>query len=210
MNDFNCLELLVFLTSLTLTSAFLGDVFSFGERPVNQWVVYRTDRTLAAVKYAGGASGQLQDCHIYDLDKHETSAAALIMRLQQLNPNQPIINIKLNQTLAIINACRNLDMKRNPKLAALAFAESSGRSYATTQPSREMQVSNISEVFSLWRGIVPGTKWCGSGDDARDYTDLGSKSPIVDSCCRSHDLCPTRLRPFRMGYGLINLSVYTK
>jgi hypothetical protein len=209
--NFYFLQFLLFLRSLCFvsTSGLFEDLFSFGERSDSEWLVYRTDRTLAAVKFAGH-SEQFQDCQIYDLDKHEASAAALITRLQQLNPNQPIINVGLNQTLAIINECRNLDMRRNPKLASLVTPDSSGRSYVTTQPTREIPTTNISEVFSLWRGIVPGTKWCGSGDEARDYSDLGNKAPVVDSCCRSHDLCPTRLRPFRMGYGLINLSVYTK
>lgn len=63
--------------------------------------------------------------------------------------------------------------------------------------------------ISMWKGIVPGTKWCGLGDSALDYHDLGGKAD-VDLCCRAHDHCPVRLKAFRMGYGLINFSFYTK
>ena len=54
-----------------------------------------------------------------------------------------------------------------------------------------------------------GTKWCGLGDSARNYFDLGKRKD-VDVCCRAHDHCPIRLKALRMGYGLINLSLYTK
>lgn len=34
----------------------------------------------------------------------------------------------------------------------------------------------------------PGTKWCGPGNTAADYDDLGEHS-AVDTCCRTHDHC---------------------
>lgn len=36
--------------------------------------------------------------------------------------------------------------------------------------------------------FVLGTKWCGPGNTASGYDDLGSHSD-VDSCCRDHDHC---------------------
>ncbi|EDS30114.1 conserved hypothetical protein [Culex quinquefasciatus] len=45
--------------------------------------------------------------------------------------------------------------------------------------------------FSLFSGIIPGTKWCGTGDIAESYHDLGDDA-TMDRCCRTHDLCPLK------------------
>lgn len=33
--------------------------------------------------------------------------------------------------------------------------------------------------FSVFSGIIPGTKWCGTGDIAATYSDLGMEKCIV-------------------------------
>ncbi|CAG2100334.1 unnamed protein product [Medioppia subpectinata] len=40
----------------------------------------------------------------------------------------------------------------------------------------------------------PKTKWCGPGNTATGYDDLGQLRDL-DSCCREHDLCPHSLSP---------------
>lgn len=57
--------------------------------------------------------------------------------------------------------------------------------------------------------MVLGTKWCGTGDIASDYHDLGTE-PNVDRCCRAHDLCPVKVRAYSQRYNLTNNSLYTK
>lgn len=59
-------------------------------------------------------------------------------------------------------------------------------------------------MFSL-----AGTKWCGTGDIAANYFDLGTEKEI-DRCCRTHDLCPVKVRAFQSRYGLNNMSFYSK
>lgn len=54
-----------------------------------------------------------------------------------------------------------------------------------------------------------GTKWCGTGDIAKDYHDLGAEK-AVDRCCRTHDLCPVKVRGYSRRYNLTNNSLYTK
>ncbi|KAH7638145.1 hypothetical protein HUG17_9250 [Dermatophagoides farinae] len=68
---------------------------------------------------------------------------------------------------------------------------------------------NLQHYWTFWRGILPGTKWCGVGDVASHYEDLGIKLDI-DLCCRAHDHCPIRLKAFRTGYGVFNLSFYSR
>lgn len=63
--------------------------------------------------------------------------------------------------------------------------------------------------FSLFSGIIPGTKWCGTGDIADSYHDLGDDA-TMDRCCRTHDLCPLKVRAYQKRYNLSNNSIYTK
>uniref|UniRef100_A0A182IZQ4 Phospholipase A2 n=1 Tax=Anopheles atroparvus TaxID=41427 RepID=A0A182IZQ4_ANOAO len=66
-----------------------------------------------------------------------------------------------------------------------------------------------SSSFSLLSGIIPGTKWCGTGDIAESYHDLGDDA-TMDRCCRTHDLCPMKVRAYQKRYSLSNNSIYTK
>jgi hypothetical protein len=56
---------------------------------------------------------------------------------------------------------------------------------------------------------VAGTKWCGNSDIAKTYFDLGREKD-VDKCCRTHDLCPVKVRSYRTRYNLTNENFYTK
>lgn len=96
--------------------------------------------------------------------------------------------------MSIIDNCRKLDLRQSKFISQMNELE---------------LMDNNTTLSSFLRGIVPGTKWCGLGDSANDYTDVGPRA-LVDSCCRAHDHCPIRLKPFRSGYGLVNLSLYTK
>ncbi|KAK7869727.1 hypothetical protein R5R35_011795 [Gryllus longicercus] len=56
--------------------------------------------------------------------------------------------------------------------------------------------------------IFPGTKWCGTGNIAVGYHDLGEKE-AEDSCCREHDNCPSQLGPGECRGGLCNNTPFT-
>ncbi|KAL9980055.1 hypothetical protein ACROYT_G008594 [Oculina patagonica] len=47
---------------------------------------------------------------------------------------------------------------------------------------------NLSRRKRLSSFIYPGTKWCGMGNEAKSYKDLGMKIK-TDKCCRAHDNC---------------------
>lgn len=73
----------------------------------------------------------------------------------------------------------------------------------------EITSYDSTDLLAIWRGILPGTNWCGMGDRATSYNDLGFEADI-DICCRAHDFCPVRLGAFSSGYGLFNWSFYTR
>lgn len=146
----------------------------------------------------------MTDCRIYDIEKHADSAQHDVLAL-----GRQVMDIQLHEMLNLINRCRMLDLERLNVSSTTVDEEISAREMQETTQSPLSLPSNLTQILSLWRGIVPGTKWCGPGDDADGYSDIGLKFG-VDTCCRSHDLCPVRLKPFRVGYGMVNFSVYTK
>ncbi|XP_045505743.1 uncharacterized protein LOC123702130 isoform X2 [Colias croceus] len=56
--------------------------------------------------------------------------------------------------------------------------------------------------------IMPGTKWCGAGQLAKTYNELG-QDRNEDRCCRAHDNCRVSIGPFRRRFGLFNYRPYT-
>ncbi|CDQ98408.1 unnamed protein product, partial [Oncorhynchus mykiss] len=56
--------------------------------------------------------------------------------------------------------------------------------------------------------IVPGTLWCGSGNKAATYDDLGVFAE-TDSCCREHDQCQDTILSFETNYGVFNTNIFT-
>ncbi|XP_011336300.1 uncharacterized protein LOC105278712 isoform X3 [Ooceraea biroi] len=57
--------------------------------------------------------------------------------------------------------------------------------------------------------IYPGTKWCGPGNVANSYDDLGQHS-AEDACCREHDHCPSTIAPQQCIHGICNNSPFTR
>ncbi|MED6244611.1 hypothetical protein ATANTOWER_018206 [Ataeniobius toweri] len=56
------------------------------------------------------------------------------------------------------------------------------------------------------RGFTyPGTLWCGAGNMADDYNQLGEFAD-TDSCCRIHDHCPHVIHAFSSKYGHTNFK----
>ncbi|XP_072570432.1 group 3 secretory phospholipase A2 isoform X2 [Paramormyrops kingsleyae] len=56
--------------------------------------------------------------------------------------------------------------------------------------------------------IFPGTLWCGTGNKANNYEDLGVFER-TDRCCREHDHCQHTIPSFTTDYGLFNSNFYT-
>jgi hypothetical protein len=153
-------------------------------------IVLLKDKTMAILKF--DISGKiLEKCQLFDLEKDSAKAesTASASRL-------PIVNSDFKTMQEAINKCRELTEKLSPAISQ-------------EQTSPNITSENSISLFSLWRGLIPGTKWCGLGDAADSYDDIGTKKDI-DLCCRAHDHCPIRLKALRFGYGLINLSLYTK
>ncbi|KAK3609792.1 hypothetical protein CHS0354_022654 [Potamilus streckersoni] len=71
------------------------------------------------------------------------------------------------------------------------------------KPTRTENSSKIKKRFT-----VPGTKWCGVGYKAENYSDLGTNIK-TDMCCREHDHCDVYIESFNWRYGLFNSGFHT-
>ncbi|GLV38418.1 secretory Phospholipase A2 [Carabus blaptoides fortunei] len=63
--------------------------------------------------------------------------------------------------------------------------------------------------YQTFQLIFPGTKWCGTGNVAENYEDLGT-SYETDMCCRDHDLCDDIIESGETNHNLTNNDFYTK
>ncbi|XP_054468294.1 group 3 secretory phospholipase A2 [Anoplopoma fimbria] len=69
--------------------------------------------------------------------------------------------------------------------------------------------SEVRTHLRVKRGfIVPGTLWCGSGNKAPSYADLGVFAD-TDSCCREHDQCKHTILSFHSQFGVFNSNIFT-
>ena len=73
---------------------------------------------------------------------------------------------------------------------------------------RGFTFGSLSQSLSQIIFILVGTKWCGMGNTARNYNDLGPHR-ATDRCCRAHDHCPISIPPLGRRYNLFNLSPMT-
>uniref|UniRef100_T1E1S9 Phospholipase A2 n=1 Tax=Cupiennius salei TaxID=6928 RepID=T1E1S9_CUPSA len=74
---------------------------------------------------------------------------------------------------------------------------------------RTTEAPTTTPGYDGWPVIFPGTKWCGAGDIAKNYDDLGLHQD-TDRCCRAHDLCNDTLAPGETRNNLTNKSSFTK
>ncbi|XP_059619258.1 uncharacterized protein LOC132263492 [Phlebotomus argentipes] len=157
-------------------------------------MIYHHDLTIAIVEL--GPQKTLLGCELIEINNDDEGAKAL----QELsNVNRPL-QINFREMLRLMMQCEMIDYVRKVKR----------RSESDQTTKRQHQSGYFTGAgLSLLSGILPGTKWCGTGDIANNYHDLGTEASM-DMCCRTHDLCPVKVRAYQKRYNLNNQSLYTK
>jgi len=85
---------------------------------------------------------------------------------------------------------------------------------------KPMYVESVELLYKICQGalkglyqgvefIYPGTKWCGPGNIAKNYSDLGAYRE-EDICCREHDHCTRTIQTGQCFFNLCNTSPYTR
>ncbi|KAK2585331.1 hypothetical protein KPH14_010012 [Odynerus spinipes] len=153
-------------------------------------VVYYHDQTVAIVDL--GANNELHDCNLIEV--YEPEEAELVLRNLSMTVSPQ--KVSFDQMMRLMQQCETLDTSQFQYLSI------------STDMQNKKSYSRIS-TLTLLSGIIPGTKWCGTGDIAENYHDLGQEANM-DRCCRNHDLCPVKVRAQKSRYNLNNYSIYTK
>ncbi|XP_050505753.1 uncharacterized protein LOC126884018 [Diabrotica virgifera virgifera] len=158
-------------------------------------MVYVNDFTVAIVEL--GANKLLLNCELIEIWNPEQ----VMQVLGELTDTARPMMISFEEMVTLMKQCKQLEemriMRRHKEVGKNSAEVAIERSTASKSP------------FTLLNGIVPGTKWCGTGDIAKNYFDLGVDS-TVDSCCRTHDLCPVKIMANSKKYDLENNSFFTK
>ncbi|KAL1497403.1 hypothetical protein ABEB36_008380 [Hypothenemus hampei] len=158
-------------------------------------MVYFHDQTVAIVEL--GPRKLLLNCEIIEVFKPEQYMEVLGDFAKKARP----VGITFMEMLTLMDQCKELE--ENAGLIKRDTENSTGN------PFDQARAILANDPFTLFRGIIPGTKWCGTGDIAKNYYDLGTE-PTVDVCCRTHDLCPVKVRARSTKYNILNNSLYTK
>ncbi|XP_045498665.1 uncharacterized protein LOC123696506 [Colias croceus] len=184
-----------------------------GRRVANDTLrmIYFHDQTVAVVEL--GEDKLLLNCELIET-YDEDDTGRLLRHLSRIN--RPL-GITFLQMIKLMGQCQQVTTRLYDQLEGLETGAESNREIWHEEPDAEARLRAGGahaglfggSPLSLLQGIIPGTKWCGTGDIASDYHDLGADRAL-DRCCRTHDLCPTKVRAFSRRYNLTNNSLYSK
>ncbi|XP_058790375.1 uncharacterized protein LOC131663773 isoform X2 [Phymastichus coffea] len=166
----------------------------FSQGFCDYWISYMNTEmhvTLLALALLA-ASSQLVSSSVFVADMAMT-------RMIELNSDAPFCALYHDRG-TIQNVVLNSDPKKvrqisNNLVADLEETCKLSRSKGKNQPSGGI--------------MYPGTKWCGPGNTAKSYDDLGIHA-AEDSCCREHDHCPVTINPQQCIHGICNISPITR
>ncbi|KAJ0176380.1 hypothetical protein K1T71_007559 [Dendrolimus kikuchii] len=172
-------------------------------------MIYYHDQTVAVVEL--GPDKLLLNCELIEtIDEEDT--ARLLRQLSSIN--RPL-GVTFPQMIKLMSQCQQVDgveiSEESRRVLSSGWREGSGDGAARARLDAGGAHAGLlgGSPLTLLQGIIPGTKWCGTGDIAANYHDLGADRRL-DRCCRTHDLCPTKVRAFSSRYNLTNNSLYSK
>uniref|UniRef100_A0A6B2EKB4 Phospholipase A2 n=1 Tax=Phlebotomus kandelakii TaxID=1109342 RepID=A0A6B2EKB4_9DIPT len=161
-------------------------------------MIYHHDLTIAIVEL--GPEKSLLGCELIEINNDDEGAKVL----KELATVNIPLQIDFREMVKLMKQCEKIDYMRKVKRQGAPESDQT-----TNRQHQTGYFTGATEGLSILSGILPGTKWCGTGDIAKTYHDLGTEA-TMDMCCRTHDLCPVKVRAYQQRYNLTNKSIYTK
>ncbi|KAG7243851.1 hypothetical protein INR49_006005 [Caranx melampygus] len=133
------------------------------------------------------------------------------MRLQACEVNRSPVATERYRTLCDRSGSQGQETTRSFNSSALLALDASCAPVSSSAPKfpgrsdRDGTEGNARRKRSL---VMPGTLWCGRGNDAARYEQLGMFED-TDRCCRDHDHCLHVIYSFTVKYGVFNSNFYT-
>ncbi|XP_018019361.1 uncharacterized protein LOC108675833 [Hyalella azteca] len=170
-----------------------GPLHTYTRSPLGtKWNAYFYDQTIAVI--LEDQDRALLNCTLLEvIPQHEQRAA-----LRSLGQVMALVPLTFRQMVQLSYYCKSTREILAPK-------STTQRRIAKNNPTPDVLWDHASSLFS---GIMPGTVWCGLGDRARVYEDLGERREL-DTCCRAHDHCPVKVRASASRYGIRNTAFST-
>jgi len=153
--------------------------------------VLHFEQTIAIARF-GGQEGELESCRLLLAEQDQTYKKDQLLAV--LGRGMELEEVDLPTMMAVVTNCQ--------RILEADDEDKGDEDYNAVD-------ENDTEYFKLFKGILPGTMWCGFDDVAPDFYKLG-RAKKLDSCCRTHDHCPVKVKAFRNRYGILNLHPYTK
>ncbi|XP_051534746.1 uncharacterized protein LOC127429692 [Myxocyprinus asiaticus] len=152
---------------------------------------------IEEVRSVHDSKGGLVDCSVI-LNEMQVKS---FMHVCRLGLREQKMNSDLKMTLTGVSEAKANCNKLKPK---------GDRNVVVTrkQPkeSNSDAANNKKTLRRSKRGFTyPGTLWCGAGNIADHYDQLGEFAE-TDKCCRDHDHCPYVIHAFSSNYGYTNIK----
>ncbi|GLV32967.1 uncharacterized protein CBL_08971 [Carabus blaptoides fortunei] len=164
-------------------------------------MVYYNMQTVAVVELGPGKL--LLNCELIEVYDPEDA----MLLLNELSIVSRPLMVSFTEMVTLMSQCQLVDPPQSAADVKGNRRDVTAAAAGLTPTERPGLLAN--NPFTLFSGIIPGTKWCGTGDIATNYHDLG-KDINMDKCCRTHDHCPLKIRAYSNRYNLTNNSLYSK
>lgn len=175
---------------------------SFGETGLFLRQLYDGEKMLQMI-YAG--KGNLSDC---DISKEKHDVEAFVTKFYDHKLLKDLKRDSKHPTLTLLDqhSAVDRDIRKMTNYHALSkecrqFHQEMDYFYKNSQKPKSGRAKRNTLMY-------PGTKWCGRGNTAKEFHDLGD-SVDTDKCCRAHDHCPYTISAFSKKFGMFNYRYYT-
>ncbi|KAL7848578.1 hypothetical protein SRHO_G00202010 [Serrasalmus rhombeus] len=178
----------------------LGGSLCARSSTIGEYSLHQVSDGVEEVRSVRGPAGQLLQCSVTASLTQVTSfmrACRLGLSEQRVEP--PGSAPRVTDVAEARANCHQLNSKDAARVSA----------HAQRREALQLGADGAGGEQKLRRSkrgfTYPGTLWCGAGNIADDFDQLGEFTE-TDKCCRTHDHCPHVIHAFSSNYGYTNFK----